>query len=262
MKMRRTMQGRYMMRFVCGILEVTLILVATAGAQTTEKSPTTQQDSFGHVDTRPMQSFHLMNISSQNDANEVAVALRNLLDPSVKVFLVPNQNTIVMRGSTEQIALAQKVVSELDRPKKLYRLTYTMTDLEGGKRVGVQHFSMVVTEGQRTVMKQGNKVPIMTGSYNNASSQAESQVTFIDIGMNFDATLDSYSNGTRLKTKVEQIGVAEEKSGLGPQDPIFRQTALEGTVLLVPGKAMVLGALDIPGSTRHVDVDVMMEPIG
>jgi type II secretory pathway component GspD/PulD (secretin) len=259
------------MRFMCGVLGVVLTLTGAAGAQTGATAGTQatekpvgipQQDSYGRVDTRPMQSFHLMNISSQNDANEVTVAVRNLLDPSVKLYLVPNQNTIVMRGSTEQIALAQKVVNELDRPKKLYRLTYTITEIDGGKRVGVQHFSMVVVEGQRAVMKEGNRVPVMTGSYNSASSQAESQVTFIDVGMNFDATLDPYANGARLKTKVEQIGIAEEKSGVGPQDPIFRQTALEGTSLLVPGKPIVLGSLDIPGSTRHLDVDVMMEPIG
>jgi hypothetical protein len=55
--------------------------------------------------------------------------------------------------------------------------------------------------------------------------------------------------------------MAEERSGVGPQDPIVRQTALEGTSFLTPGKPVILGSLDIPGSTRHLDVDVMMEPL-
>ncbi|MGD0443784.1 MAG: secretin N-terminal domain-containing protein [Edaphobacter sp.] len=259
------------MRFAIGFMGAVAalgLIGQSARAQTTEKpaatpveKPAIQQDPNGHVDTRPMQSFHLTNINSQNEANEVTVAVRNLLDPNAKLYLVPSQNMIVMRGSTEQIAMAQKIINELDRPKKLYRLTYTITEIDGGKRVGVQHFSMVLTDGQRTVMKQGNKVPIVTGSYNNTSSQAESQVTFIDVGMNFDATLDSYGGGARLKSKVEQLGMTEEKSGVGPQYPIIRQTALEGTALLAPGKPVVLGSLDVPGSTRHLDVDVMMEPV-
>ena len=231
-------------------------------AQTVEKPIAIPQDSpNGHVDTRPLQSFHLTNISSQNDANEIVVAIRNTLDPNVKMYLVPSQNTIVMRGTTEQIAMAQKIVNELDRPKKAYRLTFTIADVDGGKRVGVQHFSMVVTEGQRTAMKQVSKVPIVTGSYNNTSSQTESQVTYLDIGLTFDATLDSYGGGARLRSKVEQSSVAEERSGVGPQDPVVRSTSVEGTAFLAAGKPVVLGSLDVPGSTRHLDVGVMMDVV-
>ena len=78
-------------------------------------------------------------------------------------------------------------------------------------------------------MKQGHKIPVVTGSYNDKTSQTESQVTYLDVGMNFDATLESLSGGGRLRTKVEQLGMAEEKSGVGPQDPIVRQSALDGT---------------------------------
>lgn len=248
---------------------LTLSLVGTSAwgqtgeSGTAEKNAAAKQTVYDpHPDTRPEQTIYLNNIATQNDANEIVVAVRNLLDPSVKIYIVPSQNAIVMRGSQEQLALAQKVINDLDRPKKTYRLTYTFTETEGGKRIGVQHYSMVVTMGQRVLMKQGSRVPISTGSYNNASSQAQTQVTYLDIGMTFDATLDSYANGGRLRTKVEQSGVAEERSGVGPQDPVVRSTSVEGTSFLATGKPLVLGSLDIPGSTRHMDVDVVMEPIG
>ncbi len=48
---------------------------------------------------------------------------------------------------------------------------------------------------------------------------------------------------------------------MGPQDPVVRQTSVEGTAFLTAGKPVVLGSLDIPGSTRHLDVDVMMEVV-
>ena len=226
----------------------------TADPATAEKPK--QDNPIYRVDTRPYQAFYLTNATQQNAANEVVVAVRNLLDPQIKIYLVPSQNAIMMRGSPEQLALAQKIINDLDRPTKSYRLTYSITELEGGKRVGVQHFSMIVTSGQRTQLKQGSRVPIVTGS-----DKGDSQVQYIDIGLNFDSTLDQYANGAKLSAKVEQTSVAEERSGVVPQDPVVRQTVLANTSFLQPGKPLVLGSMDIPGSTRHLDVDVMMEPV-
>ena len=45
---------------------------------------------------------------------------------------------------------------------------------------------------------------------------------------------------------------------MGVSDPVIRQTSLED-FLLTLGKPLVLGSVDIPGSTRHVDVDAMVE---
>ena len=44
-------------------------------------------------------------------------AIRNLLDPSVKIFLVATQNAIVMRATPDQLLLAQKLLNDLDRAK-------------------------------------------------------------------------------------------------------------------------------------------------
>jgi hypothetical protein len=259
MRNRDLMESRKI-KFGYGILGAILavaLIGPSAWGQTAEKPAAIAQESaYGHVDPRPLQSFHLTNVSSQNDANEIVVAVRNCLDPNVKIYLVPSQNTIVMRGSNEQLAMAQKIVDELDRPKKSYRLTYSITELEGGKRLGVQHFSMIVTSGQRTQVKQGSRVPIVTGSDKDGS-----QVQYLDIGLNFDSTLDQYANGARLSTKVEQTSVAEERSGVGPQDPVVRQTTLANMSFLLSGKPVVLGSVDVPGSMRHLDIDVMMEPI-
>jgi type II secretory pathway component GspD/PulD (secretin) len=206
-----------------------------------------------------LQTFYLANVGSQQDANEVLVALRNILDPRVKMILV--QRAILIEAPPEQLQIASKVIHDLDRPKKSYRLTYTVTELDSGKRVGTQHFSMIVVPGQRTVMKQGNKVPIVTGEYKPGNSETQTQVTYIDVGMNFDATLDEIAGGATLKSKIEQLGVGEERSGLGPQDPVVRQTALEGTSLLTLGKPQIVGSVDIPGSTRRLDIEVMAEQV-
>jgi len=251
------------MKFASGFLGMFLAvaLIGTDGsAQTTatevQKEPAVVRSNPDFV----QKTFYLTNVSQQNEGNEIVNAVRNLLDPHARVFFVPNQNALVVSTTPDQLAVAQKLISDLDRPKKTYRLTYTITETDGGKRVGTQHFTMVVVTGQRTVLKQGDKVPIVTGSITEGTS-TKSQVTYLDIGMNFDATLDEFVNGVRLRTKVEQLSVAEERSGVGAQDPIIRQTALEGTSFLTLGKPLMLGSLDIPDSTRHLDLGVVMEQV-
>jgi type II secretory pathway component GspD/PulD (secretin) len=256
MKLNCDGRGRRKMKVVYGIFAITLAVAFSGQSAWAQTAPGEPQGPRLSV-----QTFYLTNVYQTSDATELTTALRNLLDKNDKIYLVPSQNAILVQGSPDQLVLARKLLDDLDRPKKTYRLTYTITETEGGKRIGNQHFGLVVVAGQRTVLKQGSKVPLVTGSYNNTSSQAESQVTYIDVGLNFDATLDEFANGVRLRTKVEQSSVAEEKSGVGPQDPVVRQTSLEGTSFLTPGKPLVLGSLDIPGSTRHQEVEVVMEAV-
>ena len=69
------------------------------------------------LDEVAVQTFYLTNASQQNDANEIQTAIRNLLDPSTKIYLVPSQNAIVMRATPDQLLLAQKILNDLDRAK-------------------------------------------------------------------------------------------------------------------------------------------------
>lgn len=208
-----------------------------------------------------VQTIYLANVSQLNEGNEIVTAVRNLINPRAKIYFVPSQNAIVVRSTPDQLALAQKVISDLDRPNKTYRLTYTFTEMDGGKRIGTERYDMIVVAGQRTTLKQGSKVPIATGTYNPGTSTAQMQMTYLDVGQNFDATLDEFANGVRLRSRIEQSSVAEQTSGAGPQDPVIRITTLEGTAFLTPDKPLILGSLDIPGSTRHMDVAVVMEPV-
>jgi type II secretory pathway component GspD/PulD (secretin) len=259
------------MKLASGIFGMTLALVLSGPIAWAQTAPAASAEKASAVsapnntpatpNSNPVQTFYLTNVYQANDAIELTTALRNMLDPHDKIYLAPSQNAIFVQASPEQLVLARRLINDLDRPKKTYRLTYKITEMDDGKRVGVQHFAMVVVTGQRTVVKQGSRVPIVTGSYSANSPGVQTQMTYIDVGLSFDATLDEFANGVRLRSKVEQSSIAEEKSGVGLQDPIVRQTMMEGTSFLTPGKPLVLGSLDIPGSTRHLDVEVVMEQV-
>jgi general secretion pathway protein D len=64
-----------------------------------------------------VQTFYLTNAAQQNDANEILITLRNILDPSIKVYLVASQNAIIMRATTDQLILAEKIINDLDRTR-------------------------------------------------------------------------------------------------------------------------------------------------
>ena len=206
------------------------------------------------------QIFYLTNVVQSSEGNDFITALRNMVDAHDRIFFVSSQDAIIVQAGPEDMALTQKILAGLDRPKKTYRLTYTVTEMDNGKRVGTQHFAMIVVAGQRTLMKQGSKIPIATGSYKSpGTTNNETQFQYTDVGMSFDATLEEFASGVRLRSNVEQSSVADEKSSVGFQDPVIRISHLEGTAFLSPGKPMILGSLDVPGSTRHLDVEVVME---
>jgi len=148
---------------------------------------------------------------------------------------------------------------------KSYRLLWTITEVDGGKQVGTQHYAMVVLAGGRalrTTMKMGSKVPIVTGSYSgNSAASVQTQFQYLDVGLNIDASLEEIGNGLRLQAKVEQSSVADEKLTGEIREPVIRQTVMEGTSMVSLNKPLRLGSLDVPGSTRHLDIEVELENV-
>ncbi len=69
------------------------------------------------LEEQAVQTFYLTNAWQQNDLNDVQTALRNVMGGSAKVFAVASQNAIVMRGTPDELMLAQKLVSDLDKAR-------------------------------------------------------------------------------------------------------------------------------------------------
>ena len=69
------------------------------------------------LDDLAVQTFYLTNVSQQNDANEIMVAIRNLLDPGLKIYLVASQNALVIRATPDELILAEKLINDLDRTR-------------------------------------------------------------------------------------------------------------------------------------------------
>jgi general secretion pathway protein D len=68
------------------------------------------------LDSQAVQTFYLSNAWQQNDLNDVQTALRNVIT-NAKFFGVASQNAIVMRGTPDEILLAQKIIGDLDKAR-------------------------------------------------------------------------------------------------------------------------------------------------
>jgi general secretion pathway protein D len=68
------------------------------------------------LEEQAVQTFYLTNAWQQNDLNDVTTALRNVL-PNAKVYGVASQNAIVMRGTPDELLLAQKLIDDLDKAR-------------------------------------------------------------------------------------------------------------------------------------------------
>ena len=250
---------------------IAVILTGTAAlAQTTPAAPVSCTDTpYAKQCTNllPQQTIYLKYAVQQANANELVTALRNIVSPDAKIYLESDQSAVLIRASAGDIASAQKLINDLDRPKKNYRLTYTVTQMDGGKQIGVQHYAIIMVSGQETTLKLGNRVPVATGSYssggsNSAGAGVQTQFTYVDVGMNIAVTLTTMGDGAMLRSNAEQSSVAPQPSDVGGvNEPIIRQSSLRSESFLAPGKSQMLGSLDIPGSTSHLNIDAVIDPL-
>ena len=77
-----------------------------------QNNPSKRRD----LDEQAVQTFYLTNAWQQNDLNDVATAIRNVM-PTAKAFPVQSQNAIVMRGTPDELLLAQQLIDNLDKPR-------------------------------------------------------------------------------------------------------------------------------------------------
>lgn len=209
------------------------------------------------VDTR---AFHLPSAITENysDMGSVEKSVQTMLPPSAKVSLDYPRGILFVQGTPSQLDLAGKIVHELDGPHKSYRLTYTVTEVDAGKTTSTEHYSTILTSEQQSILKDGNKVPVATGSYSNGST--ETQFTYLDVGMNIESTIVSTAGGFILKLKIERSSLSTPVTISNVQEPVVRQRVLQTTSLLTLDKPVMLGSMDVPGSTHRIDIAAVIEP--
>lgn len=240
------------------VLFATLFLVlppshALAQAPSGQSEPRTVPGSY--------ETLYLNHVTEQDEANQILTVLRNFVQRA-RINYVAQDKAFSIYATPEDMETAKKIVADLDKPDQTYRVTYTIREMTGGNPTGeTQHVTLLMTAGQRSYLKQGKRVPLVTGTTAGDAKDAQ-QVTYIDVGLNIDATVRSAADSARLTTRIEESSVADERSGIGTQDPVIRQTSLSTTdVQMTEGKPVVLGLIDIPGTAKQEQIEAVAESV-
>jgi general secretion pathway protein D len=126
------------------------------------------------LDELAVQTFYLSNSATANDGNEILTGLRLLLDPSVKLYLVPSQNAIVMRGTSDELLLAQKLINDFDRarPEVVVDVAVLEVNRDKVRNLGItlpQSIGLTPQLASTTTSSTGTTSTTTTGTTNTSS---------------------------------------------------------------------------------------------
>ena len=69
------------------------------------------------LDEQAVQTFYLTNVAQPSDLNDIQTALRQIFTTGAKLYGIPSQNAIIMRGTPDELLLAGKLINDLDKAR-------------------------------------------------------------------------------------------------------------------------------------------------
>lgn len=133
------------------------------------------------------------------------------------------------------------------KPSHSYRVDFTISETDAGKKINARHYSIVLIPGDRREVKIGSKVPVpmLPGSV---------QFQYMDVGTNIDCRLLEAGDDVSLDVHSDFSNLAPAEEQHSPQ-PIVRQIRIHGDPLAAIGKTVVVGMVDDPTSTRQFQLE-------
>lgn len=91
------------------------------------------------LDQQAVETFYLHNVAQQNDFTEVQTVLRNLFQ-TARINGVSSENAIVMRGTPDELLLARRLISDLDkaRPEVVIDVAVLEVSRDLLRNIGIQ----------------------------------------------------------------------------------------------------------------------------
>ncbi|MGC1782079.1 MAG: secretin N-terminal domain-containing protein [Acidobacteriaceae bacterium] len=243
-----------------GLLDALRIIAAVSN---TFWKPLTPNAVFVAADTRQkrteleqqaVQVFYLTNVATANDLNEVLNAVRNLMDTTVKMQAVPSQNVIVMRGTPDQLLLAEYIIDDLDkaRPGVVIDVKVMEVNKDKVRNLGLQ-------------WPQTVSVALQSASNSSSSSSSSTSLTLNDL-----ANLTAENFALTVGTAAAQALLTDSDTQI-MQDPSLRATDGEKADLKIGERIPIAtGSFSTPSATagvsplvntqfQYIDVGVSMD---
>jgi hypothetical protein len=205
------------------------------------------------IEQQVIKTFYFPNLSSPSDLQDVVNSLRTLLEIQ-RVQQVPTFQSILVRGTPEQMAAAAKLVDDLNRSKEKiggeYRLEFKISDTTEGKKTSRTY--TLLTEPQQTgKLRIGSKVPLEAG---------EKAYTYTDVGKNIDCVIRSESeHAVSLRLTIEVSAVATDEhvgAGSAHSNPVIEGVHVETNVTVQLGTPTIVSNFQDPVTKHDFQIEV------
>ena len=158
-------------------------------------------------------------------------------------------------GATPQESYAPKKAGDSPEPGHSYRLDFTISELEDGKKVNSRQYSINLNSGEGNEVKIGTRVPV-------EAKQGEFQ--YLDVGTSIwcrlrdRADIAWLANDVMLQVRSDLSNFAIPDQQAQSMRPIIRQVKIDSSAIATVGKPMVVGSADDPNSKRQFQLEVMV----
>lgn len=200
-----------------------------------------------------LKTFYFPNISSPTDLQDIVNSLRTLLEVQ-RVQQIPTYQSIMVRGTPEQMVLAERLVDELNRAKQKtggeYRLEYKINETNEDKKVTSRMYTLLIEPHQVGKLRIGPRIPVET---------SDKQKTYVDVGKNIDCQVRSETEHTvSLRLTVEFSDVGADEHGVAESahgNPVIQRIEVDTSVTLELGTPTIVSSFQDPVSKRSFQIE-------
>ncbi|HET8889038.1 MAG TPA: cohesin domain-containing protein [Candidatus Angelobacter sp.] len=208
-----------------------------------------------------VKTFYLGNVSAPTDLQDMVNAIRTVLEVQ-RIQQIPSQSAIVIKGTPDQLALASKMIDDIDKSKPEVIVDVVVAQVRRDK---LRNLGITPPQNM-TIALQGTNTTT-TGSGGTTTTSSGSGLNFNDLqhlnSTNYAVTIDPvkliaiYSDDdTKIIQNPKVRATDNEKATLTIADKIPIATGSFGTPL---GVGTAVGSVGVNTQFTYTDVGVKME---
>jgi len=207
-----------------------------------------------------VKTFYLGNVSGPTDLQDIVNAIRTVLEVQ-RIQQIPSQSAIVIKGTPDQLALASKMIDDIDKSKPEVIVDVWVAQVRRDK---LRNLGITPPQNATIALQGTNTTPSGSGS---GTTTTTSTLNFNDLqhlnSTNYAVTIDSvkivalFSDAdTKIMQNPKIRATDNEKATLTIADKIPIATGSFGTPL---GVGTAVGAVGVNTQFTYTDVGVKME---
>ncbi len=156
------------------------------------------------LDEEAVQTFYLTNVAQQNDLNDIQTALRNVFTSGAKLYGVPSQSAIIMRGTPDELLLAGKLINDLDKARPEVVIDVAVLEVS---RTKMRSYGVQLPQTASINFQQSNAITGTAATASTASSNNGTTPTATSTSSQLQLNQLAHLNSTNFAVSIGQAQV-------------------------------------------------------